>query len=98
MHIDIGYNFLKSFVGCDLSYSEMLYWGDFFKVPDVYFNAPKVYKKRETRMGDVIVKYAKITEKSVVAVLGNYHVRPKSLIHSILRDENVGYIVIKQRD
>ncbi len=68
-------------VGCDLG----LHVGEF---PDPLIEA------REEKMGKIISDYANNSSKPIIAIIGRNHLKPSSRIHSILRQEKVGYLIL----
>ncbi len=69
-------------VGCDLGLHE--------KLPPSPTN-----EAREEKMGEIICEYARRSSKPIVAIVGSSHTETASRIHSILRQENVGYLIFR---
>ncbi|MBU4373922.1 MAG: hypothetical protein KKD69_08050 [Euryarchaeota archaeon] len=49
-------------------------------------------------MGEIISKYAKKSSIPIVVILGHKHAAPTSRIHAILKQEEVGYLILTKID
>jgi len=87
-------------VGMDLSYAEMGLVIDnlYAEHPNYEFTSqsPKVCLYREKRMGERMAEYKQKTARTIVAIMGDYHRRPKSGIHPILQKKGISYVCIPQ--
>ncbi len=52
---------------------------------------------RETRMGELIIDFSEKSSKPLIVIIGNWHARPASRIHEILK-RHIDYVCIWEKD
>lgn len=57
----------------------------------------RLYKPRETKMGEIIIKYSKISCGPLIAIIGHHHAAIYSEIHNVLK-EKVDYFTLWKND
>jgi hypothetical protein len=87
-------------IGIDLSLGEAeLYARGLHEIfPDISPTSRETKERefQETRQAERMLQYEKKATRQMIAVIGNYHRRPGSLIHPILKGAGIGYACIYQ--